>query len=829
MNRAGFTMTSSSLGDSDDSRLRPDDGSGRYWSAPPCRVRVDDGSKVTWIDLKRPYALIGSHSCCTLRIRGAHVPEVAYFLCCLRDRVEIWPTAAIAFPRWGEIGPDLQVVLGPCSLTFHLAKALPGRNQPGSFLADCEIETRLSWPGQDFPKTFRRPVTVIGDDHPSVLRLHGRGLTRCHYAAVVQDESAWLVDLSARRMQRSVRVRRFHQPGETFQLGDAVLEFVSAKPRVPQSDEDDSGIGLGIGEPGSDIHSQSNIHSNSDLHSQSDIHSEDDIHSDDGPSGMSGMASGIHSFDPDPAASFISSRPPQSASAPSGSPDPNRSPDPTRSPDPNRSTEDANDGNASIHESGRSEQGDDDESDNPALCLSERKRDQSHAVGDDDFDSQVSVGGQDDPADKELDTRTHRFDSAKHGTPRPTATDREITPSRAGDASTTETALNLVDTALGLVDAAVHEPDSNEALGPSRKDESVDRSKAERSAATDEPTGDEPTGDATTSDTTTGDDEDPHLLGDVSLSTHDPPRLIDLGNEAQRDPPLSTTIESSQATEEPASEFVEATSQQLDEPFSLTDQESLPEVVAYDSVFDEMADLPDPDSLHHQETAASEQASNASQDSEPSPQLDLPAVPLNDAGNEDTDGGRIEVEPMNLDESLIEAPHSVSKEDELDDREVELPRNDMPLSSEERLSESLVDEPSLDRECSEPQGNQRMPQAEPTFDASSFVMPLAAVDISAQVATETAPVHQDPPSSSPGAERSDDASIGKSVAKKTASKTGTVDPEALTSHITTRLTEMGQSRSILYQVIRWTAITVGIVVPATVVAWVVHRIYSDWY
>jgi hypothetical protein len=56
-----------------------------------------------------------------------------------------------------------------------------------------------------------------------------------------------------------------------------------------------------------------------------------------------------------------------------------------------------------------------------------------------------------------------------------------------------------------------------------------------------------------------------------------------------------------------------------------------------------------------------------------------------------------------------------------------------------------------------------------------------------------------------------------------------IDPELLTSHLTTRLAEIGDDRSLLQQVIRWSAITAGIIVPATVVMWVIHRIYSDWY
>ena len=56
-----------------------------------------------------------------------------------------------------------------------------------------------------------------------------------------------------------------------------------------------------------------------------------------------------------------------------------------------------------------------------------------------------------------------------------------------------------------------------------------------------------------------------------------------------------------------------------------------------------------------------------------------------------------------------------------------------------------------------------------------------------------------------------------------------IDPELLTSQLTTRLVEIGDERSTLQQVIRWSAITAGIIIPTTVVLWVINRIYSDWY
>ncbi len=202
------------------------------WQAPPCRIRIIDDAEDRWVELERPYALIGSHRCCDIQIGGSSsIPPVAYFVCCLPDSVEVWPTAAIAFPRWGAIRPDVELLVGQSRITVHHPNVDLNNTAQLPFLSDSIIDTSMTWPGKSITKSFRRPVTIVGDTHPSVLRLHGRGMHKCHFAAVTSGETLWMVNISPTNLTHEQRVRSLTQAGDSTRCGDVVVEFIEARRR----------------------------------------------------------------------------------------------------------------------------------------------------------------------------------------------------------------------------------------------------------------------------------------------------------------------------------------------------------------------------------------------------------------------------------------------------------------------------------------------------------------------------------------------------------------------------------------------------------------------
>ena len=783
-----------------ESLMRPDDHSGRYWASPPCRVRVDDGKNVSWVDLQRPYALVGSHPCCTLRIRSEHVPEVAYLVCCLRDRIEAWPTAAIAFPRWGAIPPELQLIVGPCSLTFHPVLQAPIARRSVSVLADSEIETRLSWPGRDFTRSFRRPVTIIGDDHPSVLRLHGRGLATCQYAAVVQDEAFWLVNLSPRRMQRSERVRRFREPGETMMLGDATLRYIASKPRGGEQQHHDDEVGIGT-ESGSNV----DLHSDDELHT--DIHSEHDIHDEDGQSGMSLIASGIHSLEPDSSPSFTS--PPSKGNVPEDS--------------------QGEHGKSTRVQSSETSPSDRDNGD-PPLGPGESRAHRSHSIGDTKIDKSPEFREEEEeavirdvstdlaepdcePDDTDSSTTQSdvylRVDSGQRRTKPPTSGCSAAGVS-SEDEGSARAVLNLVDAALGLVDEAVKEPHARE-QGALPRDHSVDEKT---------------------------------LDGSKDCSPHSDATELDPDPELRTEP------------EFPEPEFPEPG---FPEP-------GLPEESATDDVGHGIAS--------RENTSSEPSEIESTSQVEPSDQRGVAAYGLSDAVNDRheqtdanqpglvdvalTEGVQSEVSLTNHDPPILstreashieDPPNIVLTEPEAKSELIELdtfsePDTNPPVETSSTCDWSVdgrdtVDESGHDEVTDEPPGA-RSAATEPIKTARTQedgeMNPIQPTVIPGNATTgptdgdfalapqNVSEVHAVEPTTKPDSTKPDsiqpDSIDGEPVP---------IDPELLTSQLTTRLVEIGDERSTLQQVIRWSAITAGIIIPTTVVLWVINRIYSDWY
>ena len=58
----------------------------RHWEASPWSVTVESGTGRKTLPQRKPFALIGSHECCHLRVNSRRVPEVAYLICCFETK-----------------------------------------------------------------------------------------------------------------------------------------------------------------------------------------------------------------------------------------------------------------------------------------------------------------------------------------------------------------------------------------------------------------------------------------------------------------------------------------------------------------------------------------------------------------------------------------------------------------------------------------------------------------------------------------------------------------------------------------------------------------------
>ncbi len=184
-----------------------------------------------------PFALIGSGAHCHLRLPVQDDLETAYFACNFNDRIEVWPLCAIAFPAWGIIPQDVEVLLGQYRLRFE--KSLSPRHDRSGWnlhpdqvsinalsALQSDVELTMVWGQKSVTKKIARSVTIIGSQHPSVWRTRGRGMLACDHAIVCVQNRIWLVDLHPfEKSLKNPSIFELKANGEYYQIGDMRLSL----------------------------------------------------------------------------------------------------------------------------------------------------------------------------------------------------------------------------------------------------------------------------------------------------------------------------------------------------------------------------------------------------------------------------------------------------------------------------------------------------------------------------------------------------------------------------------------------------------------------------
>ncbi|TWU55697.1 hypothetical protein Poly59_19970 [Rubripirellula reticaptiva] len=207
---------------------------------------------------------MGSHPNCDIQIPGSRVPEVAYLACCFASHIEVWPLCALAFSRWGVIRPEIEVLIGRHRIRClhhsdrHSNNISPGPQQSTVLPnheegegAAVKVELTVAWGENQIQRKLSRPVTILGDDHPSTLRLQGVGMRCCDHAIVSTESRVWMISLNP----------DVHTPSNTacceIGLGDSVYQIGSLRIWRTRPDGEipknriDAGISPGLRKPNS--------------------------------------------------------------------------------------------------------------------------------------------------------------------------------------------------------------------------------------------------------------------------------------------------------------------------------------------------------------------------------------------------------------------------------------------------------------------------------------------------------------------------------------------------------------------------------------------------
>lgn len=197
-----------------------------------------------------------------MQIGDSKLPSVVYLVVACGDRIEVWPTCPLAFPIWGRVSKNHVLLVGKSRIQFYLKDEpklavededsldisledgfgagidlpvdptqtdpiRPGRQM----ILPTTAQLILDWGSGPKPKSLNRNVSIIGEDHPSLVRLHRADLYRCDHGVVCYGDDVWLIELHPERLAKDESVIRQVLPGEPSALvGGIHLWIQGAEP-----------------------------------------------------------------------------------------------------------------------------------------------------------------------------------------------------------------------------------------------------------------------------------------------------------------------------------------------------------------------------------------------------------------------------------------------------------------------------------------------------------------------------------------------------------------------------------------------------------------------
>ncbi len=155
-----------------------------HWQSARWSVEVKSGAHISTLDLRRPFALVGSHRCCHLRVSSRRVPDVAFFICCFGEQVEAWELPCHETMTGRILTPDLPLEVGPCSLTFSPRTVDDQENQTSPRF---QVSTQLDSGGNSQIQPKDQDIETGSETLPPSVEIHCDENTGQHANDVSSD------------------------------------------------------------------------------------------------------------------------------------------------------------------------------------------------------------------------------------------------------------------------------------------------------------------------------------------------------------------------------------------------------------------------------------------------------------------------------------------------------------------------------------------------------------------------------------------------------------------------------------------------------------------
>ena len=175
----------------------------RHWEASPWSVTVESGTGRKTLPQRKPFALIGSHECCHLRVNSRRVPEVAYLICCFETQIYTWELPSFKQDTGTDLPSDHSLQVGPCCISFSVEHT--EEHQPTNLKQSFQVQIEVHGKPESVEKQLNERVCLLSETSDN---LEPSPLHPATHAAINEDRALWIIDLAPRKMRRSERCHR---------------------------------------------------------------------------------------------------------------------------------------------------------------------------------------------------------------------------------------------------------------------------------------------------------------------------------------------------------------------------------------------------------------------------------------------------------------------------------------------------------------------------------------------------------------------------------------------------------------------------------------------
>ena len=173
------------------------------YEASPWSVTVESGTGRKTLPQRKPFALIGSHECCHLRVNSRRVPEVAYLICCFETQIYTWELPSFKQDTGTDLPSDHSLQVGPCCISFSVEHT--EEHQPTNPKQSFRIQIEVHGKSESVEKQLNERACLLSETSDD---LEPSPLHPATHAAINEDRALWIIDLAPRKMRRSERCHR---------------------------------------------------------------------------------------------------------------------------------------------------------------------------------------------------------------------------------------------------------------------------------------------------------------------------------------------------------------------------------------------------------------------------------------------------------------------------------------------------------------------------------------------------------------------------------------------------------------------------------------------